>query len=191
MADSCSLYFISDVLAADCLDQAELWDIAQSLEMVTPEKDEIIIREGDPGKHIFFLELGRCRVTSHVEGDNREFELGDIEPGGYFGEIAALSGEGRRATVRATEDSKLYRITPDLLPQKTVDRLWKRTSTYMRYRCSLALLNSMQFCKGLSDSDLWKIGKACQLVSYSKDQYIVREGAEGVNLFIITKGMYR
>lgn len=63
-----------------------------------------------------------------------------------------------------------------------------RTSTYMRYRCSLELLNSMHFCQGLSDSDLWKIGKACQLASYSKDQYIVREGAEGVNLFVLCKG---
>lgn len=46
MADSCSLYFISDVLAADCLDQAELWDIAQSLEMVIAEDGEVILKEG-------------------------------------------------------------------------------------------------------------------------------------------------
>jgi len=103
-------------------------------------------------------------------------------------EVAPLTESMRKADVVAVVDSKCYRIIPDLLPQKTVDRLSRRASGYIRYKCSLELLQSIFLFQDLTEEELWAVGKVCQRTTYQKDQYIVREGAEGVNLFIIAVG---
>ncbi|MCP4386168.1 MAG: cyclic nucleotide-binding domain-containing protein [Hyphomicrobiales bacterium] len=81
-----------------------LAEIAQIVEEVTVEPDEVIIREGDQESWMFILVEGRARV------DIGGTEVSIIEPGTSVGELAVLDPGPRAATVTATEPSLLFRI---------------------------------------------------------------------------------
>jgi CRP-like cAMP-binding protein len=65
--------------------------------------EDIIDRQSD-SRDVFFVVEGKVRVVLYsVSG--REITLDDIGPGGYFGELAAIDGEPRSASVMAVEPS--------------------------------------------------------------------------------------
>lgn len=74
-------------------------------------KGEVICREGDSGGDFFVLTRGKVEVS----GDDllgRKHELAVLEPGEFFGELAALSGQRRQATVTAAEDVEVICFPP-------------------------------------------------------------------------------
>lgn len=67
--------------------------------------EEIIDRQSE-SRDVFFVVSGKVRVVLYsVSG--REITLDDIGPGGHFGELAALDGAPRSASVMAVEASVL------------------------------------------------------------------------------------
>ena len=63
--------------------------------------DTLLNQDDDPGR-VLVIERGRVRV-SHVAGDGRETILGYCGPGDPVGEISAIDGLPRAASVEATE----------------------------------------------------------------------------------------
>ncbi len=63
---------------------------------------EIIIRQGDPGEAMFFIQAGEVEVIQR-RGD-KEFCLGTLKDGDVFGEMALFERELRSASVRALGD---------------------------------------------------------------------------------------
>lgn len=77
----------------------------------TYEKGSIVFSEGDSGHEMFYVLSGRIcleKVDCHVKK-----VLTEMEPGQYFGEMAALINITRSATARAVEDSHLAVIDGD------------------------------------------------------------------------------
>ena len=73
---------------------------------------EIIVRQGDPGTEFFIVVSGTVRVTVRRE-DGRAADAGIFGTGFFFGEMSLLTGEPRRATVTATEDTEVIAIDKD------------------------------------------------------------------------------
>ncbi|MBK7857069.1 MAG: cyclic nucleotide-binding domain-containing protein [Archangiaceae bacterium] len=74
-------------------------------------KGDTLCREGEEGKEFYVLLKGTVTVT----GDDllgRSFALATLEPGEFFGELAALSGQRRQATVTAAEDVEVLCFPP-------------------------------------------------------------------------------
>src|SRR5207248_216183 len=67
---------------------------------------EIILRQGDVGNELFILESGEVVVTAQRPGE-APLEVARLGPGAFFGEMGALTGEPRTATVRATRECKV------------------------------------------------------------------------------------
>jgi CRP-like cAMP-binding protein len=65
----------------------------------------LVVREGDPGKHLFFVEHGTVRI--YKEGRGKERELTRLSDGGVFGEMGILDRDGRSASVQAVTETKL------------------------------------------------------------------------------------
>lgn len=73
--------------------------------------EEIIDRQSE-SREVFFVVSGKVRVVLYsVSG--REITLDDIGPGGHFGELAALDGEPRSASVMAVDAAVLGCIGDD------------------------------------------------------------------------------
>jgi small-conductance mechanosensitive channel/CRP-like cAMP-binding protein len=73
---------------------------------------EIIVRQGDAGAEFFIVVSGTVRVTVRRE-DGRAADVGTFCAGYFFGEMSLLTGEPRRATITATEDTEVIAISKD------------------------------------------------------------------------------
>lgn len=71
--------------------------------------EELIISHGDTDRDVFFLLEGRARVTLFSE-DGREIAYRDLLPGDVFGELAAIDGRERSASVVAIEPARTARL---------------------------------------------------------------------------------
>lgn len=83
------------------LNHYELSRLSELLESSLHDAGEAIIVQGDIGDRFFILEDGTC--SAYMTGPEGEVEVMRYETkGSYFGEVALLVEETRRATVRAT-----------------------------------------------------------------------------------------
>ena len=71
---------------------------------------DIVVSEGDAGDSIFLVASGSVRILV-LGGHGRPLEIRRIESGDFFGEVAALSGRPRSATVIAAENSELLEVS--------------------------------------------------------------------------------
>ena len=65
------------------------------------KKDEQIIDREADSTDVYFVAAGTVRIVDYSLA-GREITFDDIEAGGYFGELAALDGAKRSASVVAT-----------------------------------------------------------------------------------------
>jgi diguanylate cyclase (GGDEF)-like protein len=75
----------------------------------TLEAGAVLWQEGDPGDHVVVLQEGRLEVT-HRTPDGEEIVLRHLYPGAVAGEMAALDGQVRSATVRARSLSRVLLV---------------------------------------------------------------------------------
>jgi ABC transport system ATP-binding/permease protein len=71
--------------------------------------ESVIFSEGDPGEGFYVIESGQVRMVSLAGGE--EVVIAHLEAGGFFGEMALLSGNARTATAVATSDAQLWRLS--------------------------------------------------------------------------------
>jgi CRP-like cAMP-binding protein len=91
------------------LSSSQLEDISRRLQPVRYRRGEIILREGDIGDVMFFIESGRVQV---VRGEGAHASvLAEMGSGDLFGEMALLSGSPRSATVTALSDLDLWMLS--------------------------------------------------------------------------------
>ncbi|MBI4616577.1 MAG: Flp pilus assembly complex ATPase component TadA [Planctomycetes bacterium] len=70
-----------------------------------------VVREGDEGDRLFVVAQGEFQVYLRQESIGFEKELERLGPGGYFGEIALLTGRRRMASVRALTAGRAFALS--------------------------------------------------------------------------------
>jgi CRP/FNR family cyclic AMP-dependent transcriptional regulator len=96
--------FLSTLGAADRDALASRWSKRKFV------RNETILAHDEQSSDIFFVLEGRVRATVFSE-DGRAVTYRDIGPGGIFGELAAIDGKARSATVVALEAVNTARLT--------------------------------------------------------------------------------
>ncbi|KAJ3116304.1 hypothetical protein HDU96_009960 [Phlyctochytrium bullatum] len=92
--------FLEEVPILISLEPYERHKIADALESVVFNDGDVVIRQGDSGDNFYIIESGEATVTT-TGNDGIEHEMPKLVRGNYFGELALLTNEPRRATVRA------------------------------------------------------------------------------------------
>jgi small-conductance mechanosensitive channel/CRP-like cAMP-binding protein len=69
-------------------------------------EQEVIVQQGAHGDELFIIEVGEVTVSATGPGDSI-VKLANLGPGDFFGEMAALTGEARKATVRAVRETEV------------------------------------------------------------------------------------
>jgi CRP/FNR family transcriptional regulator, cyclic AMP receptor protein len=82
--------------------------------------NECILDYKDSGTDVYFAVQGHVRVLIRTRS-GRESILRDIRDGEFFGELAAIDGQPRSATIVALTDTIIARMPPDVFRQ-TVHR---------------------------------------------------------------------
>jgi CRP-like cAMP-binding protein len=91
------------------LSSSQLEDVSERLKPVRFHQGEIILREGDTGEEMFFIESGRVRVM-RGKGPNA-LVLAELGAGDHFGEMALLTGMPRTASVTALSELNLWALS--------------------------------------------------------------------------------
>jgi len=94
------------------LSAAELRALEQRCRWRRYRSGQQIVDRLSEDRSVFFVVQGRVRVVDYSPG-GREVVYAILGPGAHFGELAAIDGRGRSASVLAIEDCILARITPD------------------------------------------------------------------------------
>jgi CRP/FNR family transcriptional regulator, cyclic AMP receptor protein len=66
------------------------------------QKEEVIFEESSRGYEMYIVHSGKVKLTTSAPG--RTVELGIVEKGGFFGEMALVDPGPRTATAVAAED---------------------------------------------------------------------------------------
>lgn len=82
--------------------------LAQRFTFESYEKSDLIIREGDHSDAFYAIKSGVVQVYTGL--DKAPIKLAQLGQGEIFGEIAAIEGSRRTASVRAAEDCELLRL---------------------------------------------------------------------------------
>jgi small-conductance mechanosensitive channel len=73
-------------------------------------RGEVILRQGDTAPAPFYVVADGEVMVRFRSPDGREQEVARLGPGEFFGEMAALTGDPRTATVTASQDSDLVAV---------------------------------------------------------------------------------
>lgn len=87
--------FLRDLDILQSLTDYERSNVADALIPIDVEKNDVIIKQGDQGDRMFFIEDGQCDIYMAGKFHKR------LHKGDYFGELALLNHEPRSATVIA------------------------------------------------------------------------------------------
>jgi len=82
------------------------------------QANETIVKEGEVGKSLFFIEEGQLRVSVHVElEEHRKVQPGisDLDQGAIFGETCLFESRVRTASVIAITDGCLLELDGERL----------------------------------------------------------------------------
>lgn len=137
----------------DILRDLTVYERATVSDLLEPElfdSGETIVQQGEPGDTFYFLYEGECKA--YMYGQQGEVEVKHYTfPGEYFGEIALLHAEPRRASVRASGDGcvvlRLKREDVDLSIGSIQERLATNAAYYRHYDSfiSAALVDPVLF----------------------------------------------
>ncbi|XP_055444881.1 cGMP-dependent protein kinase 2 [Bubalus kerabau] len=186
------------------LDPQQIKDMVECMYGRNYQQGSYIIKQGEPGNHIFVLAEGRLEVS---QGEKL---LSSIPMWTTFGELAILYNCTRTASVKAITNVKTWALDREVfqnIMRRTAQardeqyrnflrrhnndsckRAAVMTSRCLTYMLINALSISVSLLKNLPEDKLTKIIDCLEVEYYDKGDYIIREGEEGSTFFILAKG---
>ncbi|XP_023606095.1 cGMP-dependent protein kinase 2 isoform X2 [Myotis lucifugus] len=158
------------------LDPQQIKDMVECMYGRNYQQGSYIIKQGEPGNHIFVLAEGRVEV---FQGEKL---ISCIPMWTTFGELAILYNCTRTASVKALTNVKTWALDREVFQNIMRRTAQARDEQYRNFLRSVSLL------KNLPEDKLTKIIDCLEVEYYDKGDYIIREGEEGSTFFILAKG---
>ncbi|XP_061047507.1 cGMP-dependent protein kinase 2 [Eubalaena glacialis] len=158
------------------LDPQQIKDMVECMYGRNYQQGSYIIKQGEPGNHIFVLAEGRLEV---FQGEKW---LSSIPMWTTFGELAILYNCTRTASVKAITNVKTWALDREVFQNIMRRTAQARDEQYRNFLRSVSLL------KNLPEDKLTKIIDCLEVEYYDKGDYIIREGEEGSTFFILAEG---
>lgn len=99
--------FLEEIKILSCIESYERVKIADGLESSAYEDGENIITQGEVGERFYLIEKGTCTIVVD------DHEVGSLKKGDYFGELALLFSQPRKATIKAKGSVKVAYLDVD------------------------------------------------------------------------------
>jgi CRP/FNR family cyclic AMP-dependent transcriptional regulator len=95
------------------LEESERKSIEQRCHKRTYARNETILDKGSQSREVFFVLKGAVSVITFSPA-GREITLAAVKAGDFFGELAAIDGQPRSASVSAIEKTEIAIMPPEL-----------------------------------------------------------------------------
>lgn len=159
------------------------------------EPEEVLVRQHEEARSLFFLARGSCQVLVSDELQ-RERTVGSLKPGSHFGEVALLTTGIRTATVRSMNYCTLAILDRDdfggLLGQwpacKTIlkRRMFQYQDRYKRFL--LRMIRRIPQFKALHVRTEQELLYCLRLERVEEGDYLVRPGTVPDRLWLLAEG---
>ena len=103
---------LNEILLLSELSEDEVAVVEKNCRWKTYGAGEQVIDQHSDSRDIFFVVSGRVRVVNYSLS-GREITFDDLEPGSHFGELAAIDGLPRSASVMALDDARIASLSAD------------------------------------------------------------------------------
>lgn len=146
----------------------------------------VMIRQGEFEETFFIILSGRVQVTA----EEADAPLGQMGPGEFFGELAALTGYPRAASVTTTEPSLLLEVTKEAF-LALVDRSPAVKAQVDREYVERSLNNQLSRIPLFADLDtraLDELRSKAILRTLKKGELVFREGDPGDSFYLVRNG---
>jgi CRP-like cAMP-binding protein len=174
------------------LDVASLEALAGGVSRIAVPKGTNVVRQGDRGDNFYVVVTGTADVV--VDG----FLVGDVGPGGSFGERALLRDVARMATVVSRDDMQLLAVSRedfvaavtnrDGLGRPTyADWAWSETGGGSR-RDRIEALCRVSLLSHLDSETIDALAAVSVVERWAPNVSIVRRGDEGDRFFVLLDG---
>jgi len=178
------------------LDDDTLWAITQRLVVTHVAAGDIIYKEGDIGDALYLVDQGRVEIVSSISRKGQI--LARLNAGGFFGEMALLTGKTRSTGARAAENTTLwalyrsdfeelasaYPAIGKALSEVLQDRLGKAGHAFIEKHLRLVALFS-----GLSVEQLEDVAERLIPARYRGGEIIYKAGSAAERIHIIERGI--
>lgn len=174
--------FLKTVTMFEKLNDITLRQIADVLKISEFQRNEKIIKQGEVGDKFYLIVNGNVSVTQNsLTGSARE--LVQLGAGKYFGELALISNEPRKANVIAIDDVICYTID-----KQTFTSVLGTLKDAETESTGITILKKVKILQGLSEKQLLTIVKCLETVNYSDGEEIIVQGDEGDKFYMIASG---
>lgn len=92
------------------IEEEDIQYLAQSLEKRTYEAGEPVLRRGEQGTSMFFIQEGLVDVYIWLVSQNEERRVASMIAGSSFGEMSLLTGAPRSATIKAKTELLIFEL---------------------------------------------------------------------------------
>ena len=161
----------------------------QSLKLVAFDQGDLVLRQGDEQGDFFMVQSGEC--VAEVDG----LVASTYKGAGHFGERAISCGEPQAASVRATSASlACFRMPRRVFQQLMADKkqqLSKRSllrSVVDLTQLRRQALRQVKLFRSLNNHEIELAVKAIDVVSFKRGDYVVRQGEQGNEFFMVDAG---
>jgi cAMP-dependent protein kinase regulator len=170
------------------LNYDQLAEVQRRVESITYAPGSVIVRQGDVGEYFYILTGGRADVfVEHPDG--HEISVDHLRAGQYFGEMALVGHQARRATVRAADDGPVSVATLD---RDAFNKLVEESPALRQDLQRVISLRQLQSeVDALADVDrptLQRLTADAPTRLFSPGETIIRRGELGETFYFILAG---
>ncbi|KAK5987458.1 cAMP-dependent protein kinase regulatory subunit [Cladobotryum mycophilum] len=159
------------------------------VEKPIPAKDIKVISQGDAGDYFYVVEKGSFDVYVNSSGavqpgpEGLGAQVGNIQAGGSFGELALMYNAPRAATIVSAEGG----CTLWALDRLTFRRILME-STFARRRMYESFLEEVPLLSSLTPYERSKIADALETQKFAPGEIIIKEGDPGYSFYLLESG---
>jgi cAMP-dependent protein kinase regulator len=163
------------------LGDSELSDIVDAFFAVSKKDGDSIIEQGAEGDNFYIIDSGLCDIYI-AKGSGPSNKVHTARAGGSFGELALMYNCPRAATVKASGPVTLW-----ALDRQTFQQTMKASQTSKQEKYS-EFLSSVPLLESLTREEISKICDVLEVKMFNDGEYIIRQGEEGQDFFVISEG---
>ena len=173
-----------------------LLHLAATSKMLSLLPGEVVIREGEFGRSIYFILEGRFSLSS-AGPEGKDLPVAVLRRGEYMGEQGMLTGQQRKATARAQTAGMVLEV-----PEQVMQRMMELVPAVRRFfeqlndaRSIESILKRMALFQGISSADIRQIAEQAQVKRYDRDDRLFSEPDSGgparESLHIVLEGFVK
>ncbi len=174
------------------LEEEPFLTVARAMRLRRVSDEEVLVEEGQPGKSVHIVVMGRARVIKH-HPDGRVSQLAVLDEGDIFGEMALITESPRVATVRSDGRVDAFELSRTVLDDLGPDAntLQSVLTRHVSDRMINNLINLSPVFKGLSRRQRKNLMERFESRLFEEDTDIISEGEPSGGLFVILDGMVK